>query len=120
MATRTRRNQGGGEQIYELGQKGRYGTACRVAAHCCRGAYPCEIRQLTTVYSSSRKTGVTLVDKGVRDEHGMEPVSGIFSSPGKEGSGSGSPAGDGRTSSGEADMDLDDGAFGRWPEIPLT
>ncbi|KXL41810.1 MAG: hypothetical protein FE78DRAFT_511319 [Acidomyces sp. 'richmondensis'] len=28
-----------------------------------------------------RKTGITLPDKGVRDEHGMEPISGIFSSP---------------------------------------
>ena len=28
-----------------------------------------------------RKTGITLPDKGVRDEHGLEPVSGIFSSP---------------------------------------
>ncbi|KAF2736891.1 hypothetical protein EJ04DRAFT_551053 [Polyplosphaeria fusca] len=30
-----------------------------------------------------RKTGVTLEDKGVRDEHGLEPLSGIFSSPEK-------------------------------------
>ncbi|KAK5690683.1 mitotic fidelity of chromosome transmission-related protein [Elasticomyces elasticus] len=28
-----------------------------------------------------RKTGVVLPDKGVRDEHGMEPMSGIFDSP---------------------------------------
>ncbi|TKA82507.1 hypothetical protein B0A55_01225 [Friedmanniomyces simplex] len=28
-----------------------------------------------------RKTGVTLPDKGIRDEHGMEPMSGIFDSP---------------------------------------
>ncbi|KAK4550672.1 hypothetical protein LTR36_000251 [Oleoguttula mirabilis] len=28
-----------------------------------------------------RKTGITLPDKGIRDEYGMEPVSGIFSSP---------------------------------------
>ncbi|KAM0713500.1 hypothetical protein Q7P37_010462 [Cladosporium fusiforme] len=28
-----------------------------------------------------RKTGITLKDTGVRDEHGLEPVSGIFSSP---------------------------------------
>lgn len=28
-----------------------------------------------------RKTGITLQDTGVRDEHGLEPVSGIFSSP---------------------------------------
>lgn len=30
---------------------------------------------------SGSKTGITLKDTGVRDEHGMEPMSGIFSSP---------------------------------------
>lgn len=30
-----------------------------------------------------RKTGITLPDRGVYDEHGLEPVSGIFSSPEK-------------------------------------
>jgi len=30
-----------------------------------------------------RKTGITLEDRGVRDEHGLEPISGIFSSPEK-------------------------------------
>lgn len=33
-----------------------------------------------------RKTGITLKDTGVRDEHGMEPMAGIFSSPVKEAS----------------------------------
>jgi hypothetical protein len=28
-----------------------------------------------------RRTGVTLKDTGVRDEHGLEPIEGIFSSP---------------------------------------
>ena len=28
-----------------------------------------------------RRTGLVLKDSGVRDEHGFEPVSGIFSSP---------------------------------------
>ncbi|KAG9195779.1 hypothetical protein G6011_00900 [Alternaria panax] len=44
-----------------------------------------------------RKTGITLEDKGVYDEYGLEPVSGIFSSPersppkrGEEATGSGS------------------------------
>jgi len=32
---------------------------------------------------SSRKTGITLADRGVYDEHGLEPISGIFSSPEK-------------------------------------
>lgn len=30
-----------------------------------------------------RKTGITLADRGVYDEHGLEPISGIFSSPEK-------------------------------------
>lgn len=28
-----------------------------------------------------RKTGIQLADTGMRDEHGLEPISGIFSSP---------------------------------------
>lgn len=31
----------------------------------------------------ARKTGITLKDSGVRDEHGLEPIDGIFSSPEK-------------------------------------
>ena len=30
-----------------------------------------------------RKTGAILKDTGVRDEHGLEPIDGIFSSPEK-------------------------------------
>lgn len=30
-----------------------------------------------------RKTGITLKDTGIRDEHGLEPIDGIFSSPEK-------------------------------------
>ncbi|KAK4990743.1 mitotic fidelity of chromosome transmission-related protein [Elasticomyces elasticus] len=30
-----------------------------------------------------RKTGITLKDTGIRDEHGLEPLDGIFSSPAK-------------------------------------
>ena len=33
------------------------------------------------VNSMRRKTGITLKDTGVRDEHGLEPIDGIFSSP---------------------------------------
>jgi hypothetical protein len=44
------------------------------------------------------KTGVTLPDTGVRDEHGLEPIEDIFSSPTRA---------DG--SEGEADMDLTTG-----------
>lgn len=31
-----------------------------------------------------RKTGVSLKDTGVRDEHGMQPLDDVFSSPDKE------------------------------------
>ena len=31
----------------------------------------------------ARKTGITLKDTGIRDEHGLEPIDGIFSSPEK-------------------------------------
>lgn len=37
-----------------------------------------------------RKTGITLKDTGERDEYGMEPMAGIFSSPVKESDGAGS------------------------------
>ncbi|KAF2741936.1 hypothetical protein M011DRAFT_301997 [Sporormia fimetaria CBS 119925] len=39
--------------------------------------------QYYNVGEQGRKTGITLEDRGVRDEYGMEPVSGIFSSPQK-------------------------------------
>ncbi|KAI7195686.1 hypothetical protein KC363_g1322 [Hortaea werneckii] len=38
-------------------------------------------QQYFDVGKVGRKTGITLPDTGVRDEHGLEPVSGIFSSP---------------------------------------
>ncbi|KAJ4347818.1 mitotic fidelity of chromosome transmission- protein [Didymosphaeria variabile] len=39
--------------------------------------------QFYDVGVQGRKTGITLEDRGVRDEHGLEPISGIFSSPEK-------------------------------------
>ncbi|KAF2688603.1 hypothetical protein K458DRAFT_475324 [Lentithecium fluviatile CBS 122367] len=39
--------------------------------------------QFYNVGVQGRKTGITLEDRGVRDEHGLEPISGIFSSPAK-------------------------------------
>ncbi|KAL1633889.1 mitotic fidelity of chromosome transmission-related protein [Diplodia intermedia] len=39
--------------------------------------------QFFNVGVQGRKTGITLKDTGVRDEHGMEPIDGIFSSPEK-------------------------------------
>ncbi|KAM7187217.1 Kinetochore CENP-C-like protein [Naviculisporaceae sp. PSN 640] len=35
---------------------------------------------------AGRKTGITLKDTGIRDEHGMEPIDALFSSPRKEAS----------------------------------
>ncbi|KAF1917991.1 kinetochore CENP-C fungal-like protein [Ampelomyces quisqualis] len=37
--------------------------------------------QFYDVGVQGRKTGITLADRGVYDEHGLEPISGIFSSP---------------------------------------
>lgn len=51
-----------------------------------------------------RKTGVTLKDTGVRDEHGMQPLEDIFSSPEKE-SQNGFDEDD---SSEDASMDIDE------------
>jgi centromere protein C len=39
--------------------------------------------QFYNVGVQGRKTGITLADRGVYDEHGLEPISGIFSSPEK-------------------------------------
>ncbi|KAK7453735.1 cupin [Colletotrichum acutatum] len=46
-----------------------------------------------------RKTGIELPDTGVRDEHGMQPIDGLFSSPEKD---NGSASDDG-----EQDMELE-------------
>ncbi|MCJ1352632.1 MAG: hypothetical protein MMC33_002616 [Icmadophila ericetorum] len=56
---------------------------------------------------AGRKTGITLQDTGVRDEHGLEPIDGIFSSPQK------SPekrngVGHNTTADEEEDMDIGD------------
>ncbi|PSN68382.1 hypothetical protein BS50DRAFT_587562 [Corynespora cassiicola Philippines] len=39
--------------------------------------------QFYDVGVQGRKTGITLEDRGLRDEYGLEPISGIFSSPEK-------------------------------------
>ncbi|PSR87058.1 kinetochore CENP-C fungal-like protein [Coniella lustricola] len=59
-----------------------------------------------------RKTGVTLKDTGVRDEHGMQPLDDIFSSPDRE-SQAGAGAANGNNTSeddsgDEASMDIDE------------
>lgn len=52
------------------------------------------------VNSGCRKTGVTLPDTGARDEHGLQPLDGLFSSPRK----AETPRVD---QTGELDMDLE-------------
>jgi centromere protein C len=47
-----------------------------------------------------RKTGITLEDRGVRDDNGLEPISGIFSSPEK------SPPKRSETITGSESMDI--------------
>lgn len=46
--------------------------------------YKEDLRKSWTIADTRRrKTGVTVPDSGVRDEHGMEPIENLFSSPGK-------------------------------------
>lgn len=52
---------------------------------------------------TSRKTGITLEERA-RDEHGIEAISGIFSSPEK------SPPKRGSTAAGSESMDIQDSA----------
>ncbi|EFX05500.1 cupin domain containing protein [Grosmannia clavigera kw1407] len=56
-----------------------------------------------TLGERGRKTGVTLRDTGVRDEHGMEPMESIFSSPAK------SSPGDALDASGDEQVEEDGG-----------
>jgi len=52
-----------------------------------------------------RKTGITLADKGVYDEHGLEPISGIFSSPER------SPPKRGGNATGSESMEIQESMF---------
>jgi centromere protein C len=56
---------------------------------------------------NDRKTGITLEDRGVRDDNGLEPISGIFSSPEK------SPARHSETITGSESMDIQESTFER-------
>ena len=47
------------------------------------GRYVTGLREGAMSLTDSRKTGITLKDSGIRDEHGLEPIDGIFSSPEK-------------------------------------
>lgn len=59
--------------------------------------------QVFTLGQQGRKTGVVLPDSGVRDENGIEPLKGIFDSPGKDNSSDD----DDDENSDEADMDIE-------------
>jgi len=65
------------------------------------GVFLCPVLSLSHI---NRKTGIGLPDLGARDEHGMAPIDGLFSSPEK-----GTPLpGDDQTQ-GAMDMDLESG-----------
>lgn len=59
--------------------------------------------------SAISKTGIVLKDSGARDEHGMQPLDDVFSSPDKE---SRNGADDLDEDSDEEPMDIDEGEFG--------
>lgn len=59
---------------------------------------------------------MTLKDTGVRDEHGMQPLEDIFSSPEKD-SQNGIEEED---ESGEEPMDIDNSELGTWPTSRLS
>ncbi|KAH6670643.1 putative centromere protein 3 [Halenospora varia] len=53
-----------------------------------------------------RKTGLTLPDTGIRDEHGLEPMDGLFSSPAKPKSTAKAPRNVNATLTSEEDMEM--------------
>jgi centromere protein C len=56
-----------------------------------------------------RKTGITLEDRGIRDEHGMEPLDNLFSSPAKSArKGASASRSQEDESDGEQEMEMDD------------
>lgn len=71
MAPRRRGDAAEPQAFHELGVRGRYVLRAE-ASHCAPGAD-----------LSSRKTGVFLRDTGERDEHGMQPLEDLLSSPQK-------------------------------------
>lgn len=63
--------------------------------------------------SATSKTGILLKDSGARDEHGMQPLDDVFSSPDKD-SRNGADELD-EDESEEEPMDIDEGEFGtKW------
>lgn len=67
----------------------------------------------------SSKTGVMLKDTGVRDEHGMQPLEDIFSSPEKE-SQNGAEEGEDEEESEEEPMDIDNSKPMSLPAFTLS
>lgn len=58
------------------------------------------------LFLESRKTGVVLPDGGQRDEHGMQPLDDIFSSPRKSRGSSSARSDRTRDETGSEDMDI--------------
>lgn len=62
-----------------------------------------------------RKTGLTVPDSGIRDEHGLEPMDGLFSSPNKAPKSSAKRKSMAKTAnatlSGEEDMEMGESTF---------
>jgi hypothetical protein len=64
--------------------------------------------------NGGRKTGIELPDKGLRDEHGLEPISGIFSSPAKSPPKRGTSSRTGNTVTESESMDIQESAYLEW------
>lgn len=67
--------------------------------------------------SATSKTGIVLKDSGARDEHGMQPLDDVFSSPDKESRNGADELDD---ESDEEPMDIDEGEFGTSRRIVCT
>lgn len=65
---------------------------------------------LLVTKSQHRKTGITLKDTGIRDEHGMEPLEGVFSSPEKSPAKRSSSSRRDATITTSEEMDIDESA----------
>lgn len=81
---------------------------------CKEGTQTTRRMKVHAIDRNHRKTGITLADKGVYDEHGLEPISGIFSSPEK------SPPKRGSTVTGSESMDIQESMFWQIHVIRMT
>lgn len=102
-ASAQRRKPRENQYLFDLGVKGRQVS---------------ELSMFVNVLTDCRKTGLTVPDSGIRDEHGLEPMDHLFSSPEKptksnktRSNGTGKNANS--TLSSEEDMDLGQSTFCR-------